>query len=281
MTIFSLSRVSLVSAVFISGLLLGCGGGGGGGDPEPTPKPEADTSAKATQCKDFETAESGSYRVENNVWNKGAISNFRQCVGIAASKTGGATAVWEWDWPVSSDNAVRSYPEIIFGQKPWNTNTAPGQLPRVIDQIKTVRVQTTFTSKHTGAGALAFDMWLTSSNVPVGNQLPIKHELMIWLEAYGMQPAGQRVETTTIAGVTWDLYTTIATRAGPSFQYLAYVPRQPVASPASIDVRLFLDHLKKRGSISGQEWLASIELGNEVMNGKGRTELQDFKVTVD
>jgi hypothetical protein len=37
---------------------------------------------------------------------------------------------------------------------------------------------------------------------------------------------------------------------------------------------------KAQGSITGREWLASVELGNELMLGTGRTTLSQFKVSV-
>jgi hypothetical protein len=96
-----------------------------------------------------------------------------------------------------------------------------------------------------------------------------------------MAPAGALVETVSIGGVTWQLYITTATWGPEPWQYIAYVPVGAVPKPAVIDVRLFLDHLKQRGSISGAEWLASIELGNEVETGTGSTRLKNFNVTVD
>ncbi len=50
---------------------------------------------------------------------------------------------------------------------------------------------------------------------------------------------------------------------------------------SSLDLRQFLDHLKARGSITGREWLASVELGAELMPGSGRSTLSQFKVSVE
>jgi len=68
---------------------------------------------------------------------------------------------------------------------------------------------------------------------------------------------GVRLDTVTLGGVTWDLYVTTATWGPEPWQYLAYFPHTVVPSPATLDLRQFLDHLKARGSITGHEWLAS------------------------
>ena len=266
----------LATLAFLAGTLLtACGGGGSGGTPASTGP------ATASMCADGGHAAAGSYVVENNTWNKGTAINYRQCLGIATAQAGGegVDAVWEWTWPEPA-TGVRAYPEIIFGRKPWNDSTTD-KLPRIVDQVAGVRADFAYTSTHTGAGNLAFDIWLTSSNVKVGDHLPLKHELMIWVDTFGMTPAGVQADTVTVNGVTWDLYATTATWGPEPFQYLAYLPRTAVPSPVSIDVRQFLDHLKARGSISGQEWLASVEFGNEVMAGSGSTRLSGFKVSVN
>lgn len=232
-------------------------------------------------CGDSARATASAYMVENNTWNKGAITDYRQCVSIAAAQAGGdgVDASWEWSWPEPATE-VRAYPELIFGHKPWYTSTSD-KLPRVIDHVAEVHAEFAYTSTHTGVGNFAFDIWLTDSNVMTGDHLPLKHELMIWMDSFGMTPAGTQIDTVTIDGTIWDLYAAIATWGPEPFQYLAYLPRKALPSPVSIDVRQFLNHLKARGSITGQEWLASVELGNEVMSGTGRTALSGFTVTVN
>jgi hypothetical protein len=57
---------------------------------------------------------------------------------------------------------------------------------------------------------------------------------------------------------------------------------RPTLRPLPATALLSADfHLKARGSITGREWLASMELGNEPMPGTGRTTLSPFKVSVE
>ncbi len=261
-------------------MLQACGGGGtdaGGGEVQP---PLSNQS-----CTTGTTVTSGAYMAENNAWNASGASGYRQCVQVVDAGSGKVNTTLDWNWPVAPVG-VRAYPELIFGQKPWYASTTT-QLPRVVDTLQTLRVDTAFSlTRDAGAnGNFAFDIWLASSNQrPVGSDhLPITHELMIWLDAYGgMVPAGAIVATVTIGGVTWDLYRLDATTWTPEpWVYLAYLPRTKVSSPMSLNVRAFLDHLKQRGDITGQEWLTSVELGNEIVAGKGQTVLTGYAVTVE
>ena len=264
----------LAAALLASLFLSGCGGGGGSGTTGP---------ATTSLCGDFQGAQAGEYAVENNTWGKGDLVGFRQCVSLAGAAGGGADVVFEWSWPQPTAG-VRGYPEVIYGQKPWNASTT-ARLPRIVDDVKTARVDLGFSSTREGSGNLAFDIWLTTSNLrPAGSDhLPLAHELMIWLDHWGgMVPAGGTpVDTVTLGGITWDLYVTTATWGPEPWQYLAYLPRSVVPSPATLDLRGFLDHLKARGSITGREWLASVELGNELVVGTGRTVLSGFRVAVE
>ena len=258
--------------------LSGCAGGGG----------DASTAGPATAyglglaCGDGARDQAAGYAVENNVWNKQGASGYRQCVGIAPAAGGsGVDAAWTWSWPGAS-TTVRSYPELIFGRKPWSATTHPG-LPRRLSQLSQVQVQVqlAYDSTHTGAGNLAFDVWLTASDTPVGDHLPLKHELMVWLDRFGgMTPAGRVVDTVDIAGITWDLYVTTADWGPEPFQYLAYLPRAALPSPVALDLQAFLAHLKSRSSIAGNERLASVEFGNEVISGTGSTHITGYTVHI-
>lgn len=261
----------LAAALLATLFLSGCGGGG-----------SSTSQATTSLCGDFQGAQAGEYAVENNTWGKGNLTGFRQCVSLAGTADGGADVVFEWSWPQPTAG-VRGYPEVIYGQKPWNASTT-ARLPRVVDDVKTARVALGFNSVREGSGNLAFDIWLTTSNLrPAGSDhLPLAHELMIWLDRWGgMVPAGSVVDTVMLGGITWDLYATTATWGPEPWQYLAYLPRGVVPSPATLDLRQFLDHLKARGSITGREWLASVELGNELVVGTGRTVLSGFRVGVE
>ncbi len=109
---------------------------------------------------------------------------------------------------------------------------------------------------------------------------------MIWLESYGsMAPGGNWQEKTTIDGTPYSVYT--AKHWGDGWDYVAFLRAKPqgdASSPLnaadSINLVSFLSYMQSKGLITGQEYLASIEFGNEVVGGKGETILNKLTVSV-
>ena len=50
------------------------------------------------QCHDWTRLSDGNYIVENNVWNKGNMNTYQQCVYLL-DKGNAVNAGWGWDWP--------------------------------------------------------------------------------------------------------------------------------------------------------------------------------------
>lgn len=237
-----------------------------------------------TTCADGAQLTEGAFLASNNTWNKRDAVGPVQCVGIADAGEGRVKAQLAWSWPVRSDG-VRAYPELVYGHQPWHARSTTPQLPRVVDTIGELQARGSFAqSREPGAvGNLAFDIWLASAphRWPGSDRLPITHELMIWLDGFGgMRPAGTLVETVMIDGIAWDLYRTMATWKDEPWMYLAYKARSVPPSPMQLNLRAFLDHLKQRGLVTGQEWLTAIEIGNEVVTGRGSTTLGDFGISL-
>lgn len=273
-------RAGVAAAALLGGsvLLAACGGGG-------APSFEPHPGHAREQCEDWATPAAGEYMAENNVWNKRDAAGYTQCVSVAeaGAAASGVDAMFRWDWPVPAQG-TRAAPELIFGHKPWYDASTTASLPRVLDDVNGATVSFDRETAHTGAGNLTFDIWLTASNHREAGQahLPLTHEVMIWLEAFGgLQPEGTRVDTVVIEGITWDLYQTTADWGPVPWTYVAYLPRTALRYPLHLDLKPFFDHLQARGTITGQEWLASIEIGNEVVNGRGWTELYGYTVQVD
>ena len=86
-------------------------------------------------CNDWAQMQIGSQLIENNVWGKGDIVDYTQCIYKTSSNKFG----WHWDWPYSGDN-VKSYPEVIFGKKPWSNESTHPSLPTQLSAIKTFTV---------------------------------------------------------------------------------------------------------------------------------------------
>jgi len=241
----------------------------------PTP---TSTSSIPMNCEEWALVNRGNFQAQNNTWGKGSITNWSQCVGIEMKEDGTLDGRWTWDWPGLGSN-VKAYPEIVFGQKPGSATTAP-QLPRKINELGELTVSYDVTSTHTGGGNLAFDIWLTDTDNPSNWGVPpITHEIMIWLEAYGgMVPGGSFFERVSIDGS--DYYVFVGNNWGDGWRYLAFNQITPQLGQGSLNISNFTSYLVEKKLVTGEEYLASLEFGNEVTNGTGVTILNNYTISI-
>jgi len=235
-------------------------------------------SAITMNCDDQATAVNGAFRAENNTWGKGALTGWSQCVGLGSGPDGTLVGRWTWDW-LNSGNNVKAYPEIVFGQKPGSSTTSP-DLPIKINSVNYLVITYDITSTHTGSGNLAFDIWLTNTQNPAKWGVPpITHEIMIWLDHYGgLAPGGNWIETVNIDGANYSVYK--AENWGDGWRYIAFVRPEGQPLAGTLNLGGLLSYMKDKGFATGDEYVASIEIGNEVASGAGETILNKFSVSV-
>jgi len=256
----------------------------------PTPAASVSASAPTTplppialNCDDASTAPAGEYLAENNAWGKGGMVGWSQCMGAAASlkagAPGGVAARWTWDWRHEGDH-VKAYPEVVFGHKPGYPKSTTPKLPRVLNTLQHLRVDYEVHTEREGAGNMAIDMWLTHTANPTTFAVPpISHEVMIWLEVFGpMYAGGQQVDKVRIHGTMYRVY--VGEKFGLGWRYVAFAPNSPMQTSAQIDLMAFFEYLKAKNLVTGQEHLAAVNLGNELISGAGETELRHFAVDV-
>jgi hypothetical protein len=257
---------------------------------QPSPRQPAGPPLLLTCSEGPLSPDRGMVRAENNAWGKGKLKGWRQCIGLASHGPGqGVTARWTWDWLDAGDN-VKAYPELIVGTKPGSAPTTRS-LPRRLSQLGQLQARLDLESRRNGSGNLAFDLWLTTTASPSHFGVPpISHELMIWRDAFGsMQPAGQRRATVRIDGRIYDLY--VKDRHGDGWRYIAYVPRAFGVNPATraagrfrdtakINLKAFLEDGLARKLFSGKAFLASVELGNELISGQGETLVHHYSLAI-
>lgn len=229
-------------------------------------------------CDDWALIENGEYRAENNTWGKGTISGWSQCIGLGNNTDGTLHGRWTWDWLNAGGN-VKAYPEIVFGQKPGSSTTSLS-LPEKINRIGSATVSYDFTSNYTGSGNTAFDIWLTDTNNPsTWGVPPITHEIMIWLDRYGgMSPGGAWKERVELDGSTYTV--NVGENYGDGWRYIAFVSAKPQLGAGTLNLASFLEYLLEKGLVTGEEYLASIEFGNEIVTGTGETLVDRYEVTV-
>lgn len=227
-----------------------------------------------------EVVHDGLYRVQSNTWNAaraGAGSSQR----VFLQDVGGREAFgWSWDWRNAGTDYVLAQPQVIFGLKPWEARSGDplpwtqraGNATLEVDFRARVRV--------TGAYNMAFTVWAFMDAAHPKES--IVNEIMIWNDARGLVPAGSLLEVVEIDGREWRAY---ARRghvddSGSSSQKWTYVAFQAVESfhEGTLRVRPFFDYLISRGLLAPDALFSSVEWGNEVVRGRGITEVDEYEV---
>ena len=178
-------------------------------------------SQESQKCEDWAEIREGEYMVSNNVWGKGEITDYQQC--ISKTQQGDATQFeWTWQWP-GNGGQVKSYPEIIYGWKPWNSESTTPAMPVKLADLQQATVTYDASISATGTYNLAFDVWITRDAVSKPEN--ITHEIMIWPVNSGMHAAGQLVQQVTIGDDTYEFYKGGVGHA--DWAYIAFVNVSP------------------------------------------------------
>lgn len=231
-------------------------------------------------CDATSTTEVGQYMAENNTWGNKGVVGWTQCMGGVPHAKGGVSAQWTWDWKYEGDN-VKAYPEVVFGHKPGYPKSTTTLLPRKLSSMQTIAVDYDVHTEREGAGNMAIDMWLTNVVNPTSFAAPpITHEVMIWLEVYGpMYAGGQQVDKVRINGTMYRVF--VGEKFGLGWRYVAFAPNSPMQTSGHMDLMPFFMYLKGKGLITTEEFLATVNFGNEIISGSGETKLNRFAVTVN
>ena len=204
----------------------------------------------------------------NNVWNPGPLI---EGVNYTISSTytpgnlaSGVQLNWSFPplitpWPV-----IRAYPEIIFGPAPLGGGTNSD-----VDRALPIQLADLagFTANYNVAPGgntqgynIAYDIWLTST--PNGGSSSTTNEVMIWLHKGGVAPSGILVGTYTDANFSGKIYHQAASH------YTAIISDTDL-SMGKVDIAAMLWRLQALGIASAGDYVASIELGAEVVSGAG------------
>ena len=222
----------------------------------------------------------GKYRVINNVWNKAIASEAFQQEVFLETLDGKEAFGWQWSWPRARD--VMAYPEIVYGDKPWDPPSGlPSEFPFQVSSRKmAVRYDIRLTA--TGTYTMAFTVWgISNTNNPKGS---ITHEIMIWTANRGGTPAGIKHGTLLVSGVGFDVYVNPnqSDNSGANksqWTYVAFVAQTPLLK-GQLDLDAMTDYLLKQGIMANDTFLTSLELGTEISGGEGKAEILDYSVTV-
>ena len=220
----------------------------------------------------------GDYAVENNDW------------GIPQNGQGGSTSFLEtingagalgWVWNVYNGTNVAIYPEVGYGWSP-NGNTSWGGNPTIpqISAHQSITANFDIIGQHSPGGTwdMAYDIWITSAQHPsntVGS-----FELMIWLDHNLNDPWSTRGPQglANIDGVSYQRYT----NAGAAdWTCLSYVNQGGgIYHGSNFSISDVINDAAAKFGIPASYYVASIEFGNEAVNGSGMTEISSWSIAI-
>jgi hypothetical protein len=200
----------------------------------------------------------GDFIVHNNMWNAGSYK---------VSQSTEACSYRSWNTTVTADDsrgdgAVKTYPNVHKDYHDWGTGRE-----RAWSSITSLRSTFAATGPKTGIYNIAYDIWM--------NGVPGNREIMIWTENHNQVPAGSRVATVTLSGISWDVWATGGNN------YLAFVPKAPLASGA-LDLKAMIDYLIAQGRVPANSTLGQVCFGVEVVSTNGAPatfRFTDFSLT--
>ena len=233
----------------------------------------------AKSCEQYFNLVFDEYKIENNTWNTQGIGSFSQCVYLFESDIL-TLAGWEWDYPESA-RGVNAYPEIIYGWKPWHNSSTNSNLPIEVSDISSLNVIYDFEiTRNDGDFNLTFDNWITSSSDVMPEN--ILYEFLITEEKVNLEPFGEFQETIETSSGAYSFYMGEPDwePEGSNWTLLAFVRSEPRNS-GTVHIDEFLNYLIEKNIISESDYLASIELGNEIGNSSGKTIIREFKVNIN
>jgi len=220
--------------------------------------------------------------LDNNVYGKGNITNYKQSVFRGKDDAG-----WEWDWPESGGPELKGYPEVLVGRSPWSDVGgiagaaelhAGDQLPRRLAEARQT-IDFDFTTVASGLWLASFDFWITSSDHPTKND--IVSNLCIWTMNHGLKPSdvykGRHMKL-KIGGRTYEaIFETPKENPDKPWKTLCLIDTDP-RSKGSLGLESLMDALIAHGMAKPTDFLATAELGTEVAYGRGHTTLRTFKM---
>lgn len=204
----------------------------------------------------------GRYEVQNNVWG----SELPQCV--RAFDTGFVVENARF----SNTNGPASYPSIFTGCH-YGTCTAGTSLPRQVSALPTVTSSWSFTGTRSDQQwDAAYDIWFDPTARRDGTVTGT--EMMIWLDATGPKPIGQKTGTVELGGATWDVW-----RGVNGAQVISYVDATPTHQVQDLPLSSFFTDAVMRGVVRPDWYLTSVQAGFEPWTGGAGLDTTGFSVT--
>lgn len=229
-------------------------------------------------CKDWNTFRNDPLKLVNNIWGKMPDHHYKhlQCIFYKNGQY-----AWSWHWPTEKIG-VKAYPALLFGKKPWYQYTTHPQLPIQLSQIESVDIDFETDHQHSGRVNLLLEAWLTDSAEAMHYDRTSEIAIHLYQENWPAQ-GGDYVDSVNIAGYPFDVYLNHQMKVPGdehTWSYISFVNRNKAITKANIDFKDFLDYALEKGMIIPSEFLSSLEIGNEIDNGNGTTQLKRYDINI-
>lgn len=226
--------------------------------------------AMDTYCGDYLEKPLAHMVLMNNVWNQDSTTGI-QCVLGNGFKQPQDKAVLAWAWMNRADSTPHSSPSIAYGFVPWRKTSTTDKLPLRLSAIRTMNVNYDFLTHGDGLFETALTLYLTTSGKPTPQNLHT--EILIWLVNHGRIPWGNYRGNIIVDGTQYGLWTSKI----DTWNLVALMPRSFTASK-TINLRHCFTALIKQGHLDERLYLASVQLGNNIISGTGYTIIKAFDV---
>lgn len=227
--------------------------------------------------KPYEQIVTGSHALMNNVW--GAPKD--EVLGAGIFQNSDGTFGWYWDrsspQKKSGEKCVLPiYPSIRIGGNRWE-RTRQTPFPLKLDEVRsfTLDIDYHYSAVPTGSYDLAYDIFLSEAGQS-DSAPPIKAEVMVWLDGSQKQSKLHYKGDFSDGGNIFELYSWIMAD-GRTYYSFILKDNSSHQGHYSIDAGRLLEQLGLEPDLV----IHGVEFGNEVWNGSGRIEIQQFNVNIN
>lgn len=227
---------------------------------------------------DWERIQYGEYLVENCTWNISAATG--KWTEIIFCDTTSGSMGWKWDFSGEKDDSnsyvVKTFPEIIFGRKPYDVyKSTSSSLPVELTLAKFV-LEYDYNSNAEGIYNTTTDISFTDSKNP--GPVNIRAKLMIWFDHKNLPFFKSQIKQAVIGGYKHDVFID-TNHVGPEGEWI-FIAMLPKDLPAQGVLKLneYFDYSLSEGALKPEWFLSSIEAGSEIVSGKGEVIFKRFIV---
>jgi hypothetical protein len=211
----------------------------------------------------------GAYNVQNNEWG----STAPECI----TTDGNADfSVANSSISNSTSGAPGGYPSVYRGCH-WGNCTPNSGFPIQVSAMHSGLVTSSWNTTQTGSGAydVAYDIWFNQASTTAGQ--PNGAELMVWINHNGPpQPFGSKVATTTVDGVSYDVWF-----GNQGWNTISYVRTSGTTSVSNMDIDDLTSDAISRGYIQPAWFLIDVEAGFELWQGGAGLGTNSFSVSTN